>query len=146
MRGVAIVPSLAALRAPSPCGPIPVNAPFLGSLFRAPLETVRADAIWKNEAQPPANAALLLCNLNGQVKGAKDSALDSGGFGRLEDRKSKDDAALIRQALAPLREARIWLPEETRPGLTDLRLQRVLVVSGKGGRGVVLRARTGEAH
>jgi hypothetical protein len=120
------------------------NALFLGNLFWAPVETVRADEIWKNEAQPPANAALLLCNLNGQVKGAKDSALDTGGFGRLEDRKAKDDAALIRQTLAPVREARIWLPEETRPGLTDLRLHRVLVSSGKGGRGVVLRAGKGQ--
>jgi hypothetical protein len=122
------------------------HALFLGDLFWAPVETVRADAIWKDEAQPPANAALLLGNLNGQVKGAKDSALDAGGFGRLEDRKSKDDAALIQQALAPLREARIWQPEETRPGRTDLRLHRVLVSSGKGGRGVVLRAGKGEEH
>ena len=110
------------------------------------METVRPGAIWKNQAQPPANAALLLCNLNGQVKGVKDSALDAGGFVRLEDRKAKDDAALIRQTLAPLREARIWQPEETRPGLTDLRLHRVLVASGKGGRGVVLRAGKGEQH
>ena len=122
------------------------HALFLGNLFWAPMETVQADTIWKNEAQPPANAALLLCNLNGQVKGVKDSALDRGGFGRLEDRKAKDDAALIRQTLAPLREARIWLPEETRPGLTDLRLHRVIVAAGKGGRGVVLRAGTSEAH
>ena len=122
------------------------HALFLGNLFWAPVETVQADAIWKNEAQPPASAALLLCNLNGQVKGARESALDAGGFGRLEDRKSKDDAALIRQTLAPLREARIWLPEETRPGRTDLRLHRVLVSAGQGGRGVVLRAGKGEEH
>jgi hypothetical protein len=119
---------------------------FLGDLFWAPMETIRADAIWKNEAQPPPNAALILCKLNGQVKGAKDGALDTGGFGRLEDRKTKDDAALILQALASLREARIWLPEERRPGLTDLRLHRVLVASGRGGRGVVLLAGKGEAH
>jgi hypothetical protein len=43
---------------------------------------------------------------------------------------------------ASLREARIWLPEVPRPGLTDLRLHRVLVSSGKGGRGAVLRAGT----
>ena len=77
------------------------HALFLGHLVWAPEETVKADAIWKNEAQPPASAALLLCNLNGQVKGAKESALDAGGFGRLEDRKTTDDAALIRQTLAP---------------------------------------------
>jgi hypothetical protein len=122
------------------------NALFLGNLFWAPVESVRADGIWKNEAQPPAKVALLLCNLNGQVKGAKDSALDSGGFGRLADRKTKDNAALIRQTLAPLREARIWLPEETRQGLTDLRLHRVLVSAGKGGRGVELRAGKGAAR
>ena len=80
----------------------------------------------------------------GPAVGGKDGALDAGGFGRLQDRESKDDAALIRQCLAPLPEARIWLPEETRPGLTDLRLHRVLVSSGKGGRGVVLRAGKGE--
>jgi hypothetical protein len=120
------------------------NALFLGNLFWAPVETVRADAIWNNEAPPLANAALLLCNLNGQVKGAKDSALGTGGFGRLEDRKTNDDAALVRQTLAPLRQARIWLPQETRPGLTDLRLRRVIVSSAKGGRGVVLRAGKGD--
>jgi hypothetical protein len=114
------------------------NALFLGNLFWAPVENVWADAIWKNEVQPPAKMALVLCNLNGQVKGAKDSALDSGGFGRLSDRETKDDAALIRQTLAPLREALIWLPEETRPVLTDLLLYRVRVSAGKRGRGVVL--------
>jgi hypothetical protein len=116
------------------------NALLLGNLFWAPAEAVSLDAIFRNEAVPAANAALLLCNLNGQVKGAKKSALGAGGFGRLEDRKSKDDAGLFRRTLAPLREARIWLPEETRPSLTDLRLRRVLVSSGKGGRGVVLQA------
>ena len=105
---------------------------------------VKADAVWRNEAKPPADAALLLCNMNGQVKGAKDSAFERAGFGRLEDQKSHDDAALIREALAPLRQARIWLPADTRPGVTDLRLHRVFVGAGKGGRCVVLRAGAGE--
>jgi hypothetical protein len=61
------------------------HALFLGNLYWAPEESVKADAIWKNQTQSPANAALLLCNLNSQVKGAKESALDAGGFGRLED-------------------------------------------------------------
>jgi hypothetical protein len=122
------------------------NALFLGDLFWAPVEIVRADVIWKNEAMPPANAALLLCNLNGQTKGTTGSTLDVGGFARLDDRKTMDDVALIRRTLAPLREARIWLPEELRPGVTDLRLHRVLVSSGKGGRGVVLQAGTQKGH
>jgi hypothetical protein len=101
---------------------------------------VKADAVWKNEAKPPADAALLLCNMNGQVQGAKDSAFDKGGFGRLEDQKSPDDVALIRKTLAPLRAGRIWLPERTREGVTDLRLHRVMIGAGQGGRCVVLQA------
>ncbi len=65
------------------------------------METVRVDASWKNEAQPRVNAALFVCKLNGQVKGTKDSALDTGHFGRLEDRETNDDAALFRRTLAP---------------------------------------------
>jgi hypothetical protein len=116
------------------------NALCLGNLFWAPDGMVKTDNVWKNESRPPANAALLLCNLNGQVQGAKDSAKDKGGFGRLEDQKAKDDAALIQTALAPLREARVWLPGEVATGRTDLCLQRVVVGTGKGGRCVVLRA------
>jgi hypothetical protein len=40
---------------------------------------------------------------------ARDGALDADRFGQLEDRNTKDDAVLIRQTLAPLREAGIWL-------------------------------------
>jgi hypothetical protein len=116
------------------------NAVCLGNLFWAPAGMVKSSAVWKNEAQPPANAALLLCNMNGQVKGAKDSAFEKGGFGRLEDQKSKNDGALIRKGLAPLREARIWLPGNTKARVTDLRVHRVVVGAGQGGAGVVLRA------
>jgi hypothetical protein len=116
------------------------NVLCLGNLFWAPAGMVKTDTVWKNEAKPPAHAALLLCNMNGQVKGAKDSAFEKDGFGRLKDQKSKDDDALIRKALVPLREARIWLPESTKLGVTDLRLFRVVVEAGKGGAGVVLRA------
>jgi hypothetical protein len=119
------------------------NALCLADLFWMTDKMVTADAVWQDETKPPANAALLLSNMNGQVKGAKDSALDKAGFGRLEDRKAKDDAALIRRALAPLRQARIWQPGETKPGLTDLRLHRVMVGAGQGGRCVVLRAGAG---
>jgi hypothetical protein len=118
------------------------NVLCLSNMFWAPNGMVKTDAVWKNEARPPADAALLLCNLNGQVQGAKDSAFEKDGFGRLADQKSKDDEALIRKALAPLREARIWLPEGGKAGVTDLRLYRVLVSSHKGGAGVILRAGT----
>ncbi len=116
------------------------HALCLGNLFWAPSGMVKAEVVWKNEAKPPAHAAMLLCNMNGQVQGAKDSAFEKGGFGRLEDQKSQDDSALIRKTLAPLRQARIWLPEQTREGVTDLRLYRVLVGAGQGGRCVVIRA------
>lgn len=120
------------------------NVLCLSNLFWMPERMVKTDAVWKNEAKPPAHTAMLLCNMNGQVKGAKDSAFEKDGFGRLEDRKSKDDVALIRRALAPLRQARIWLPEDTKTGATDLRLYRVIVGAGKGGVGVVLRAGPGK--
>jgi hypothetical protein len=83
------------------------NALCLGNLFWAAEGMVKADAVWNNAARPPANSAFLLCNMNGQVKGAKDSAFEKGGFGRLQDQNSNNDAALIRQALAPLRGGRV---------------------------------------
>jgi hypothetical protein len=119
------------------------NVLCLCSLFWAPDGPVKAESVWSNETKPPANAALLLCNLNGQVKGAKDSAFEKGGFDRLDDQHAKDDEALIRRALAPLRAARIWQPGETKAGVTDLNLYRVVVGAGEGGRCVVLRAGTG---
>jgi hypothetical protein len=122
------------------------NALCLGNLFWAPEQMLKADAVWSDETKPPANAALLLSNLNGHVKGTKDSAKDKSGFGRLEDRQAKDDETLIRQALAPLRQARVWQPGEVQPGRTDLRLYRVVVGAGKGGSGVVLRAGKDEAR
>jgi hypothetical protein len=116
------------------------NALCMSCVFWAPKKQVKADAVWKNEANPPANAALLLCTMNGQATGAKDSAYAKGGFAEFEDRNTSDDDALIRKVLAPLREARVWLPAETKQGITDLRLHRVVVVAGKGGTGVELRA------
>jgi hypothetical protein len=116
------------------------NALCLATLFWGPDGMVKTADAWKDESRPAARAALLECNVNGQVKGAKDSAFDKSGFGRLEDRKCKDDEALIRKTLAPLREARIWLPGEAKEGATDLRLHRVVVGAGKGGRCVVLQA------
>jgi hypothetical protein len=47
------------------------------------------DAIWKYEGQALASAAQLLCTVNGQVTGVKDSVLDNGGFGRLQDRRRR---------------------------------------------------------
>jgi len=120
------------------------HALCLANLFWAPEGLVKTEDVWKNEARPPANAALLLCNMNTnakkQVPEGTDIAKQPSGFGRLEDQSRKDDDALIRQTLAPMRQARIWLPGDTRPGVTDCRLYRVAVGAGKNGRCVVLRA------
>ncbi len=116
------------------------NALLLSNQFWAPDGPVKTEAAWTDEAKPPADAALLLGNWNGQVTGAPDSAKDKGGFGRLDDRHAQDDDALIRRTLAPLREARVWRPGETKAGRTDLGLYRVVVTGGQGGRCVVLRA------
>jgi hypothetical protein len=41
-----------------------------------------------------------------------------------------DDAMILRH-LAPLRTARVWLPGTTPPGVTDVRIYRVMVTGGR---------------
>jgi hypothetical protein len=95
---------------------------------------VTADKVFQNEAQPPAQAAMLNCNMNSGTKGAT-----KNGFDRLEDRGKADDAFLLKM-LRPLRESRIWLPEPAPDGVTDVRMYRVICSSGKDGIGVEFRA------
>jgi hypothetical protein len=77
--------------------------------------------------------------------GTKD-ALKQGGWGALDNRglsgveASEADDAFILKMLAPLREARVWLPSATPEGVTDLRLHRVIIATGKDAVGLELRA------
>ncbi len=61
------------------------------------------------------------------------------GSGLLDNLGAVDGATLLRH-LAPLREARVWLPDTSvPPNATDLRIHRVMA-SGEGGAVVEFRA------
>ncbi len=103
-----------------------------------------ADDVWRNLAQPPVQGGLIGCNVNtGNQQAAPkgfeflanigdhpDPAKSASGAGPLEDRGTVDDATLLRH-LAPLRAARVWLPDGSVPRqATDLRLHRVMASGG----------------
>ena len=91
--------------------------------------------VWHDASKPPAKAALVACNLNG----GKESGLQNG-FGRLDDRGHVEEPWIL-DVLRPLREARIWDPQPVPPGVTDVRLHRVISTVGKGGACLELRGR-----
>jgi len=103
-----------------------------------------ADTVWRNKAQPPARGGLIGCNINTSNKQAApqgfafldnvgdhpDPAKSKFGSGPLEDRGGVDDATILRH-LAPLREARLWQPGDAPPGVTNLRIYRVMASGGR---------------
>jgi hypothetical protein len=107
-------------------------------------EPATTDTIWKNLAEPPAHGGLVGCNVNTNNKKAApkgfdflpsvgdhpDPAKSKFGSGPLEDKGGVDDATILRH-LAPLRQARVWLPESRPEGVTDVRLHRVMVSGGR---------------
>jgi hypothetical protein len=107
------------------------NLLILGNLFWVNETEVTADKVFKNAANPPAKAALLLCNMNGNVI--------KGGFGRLDNR-GNDTPEFIRAMLKPVRESRIWPPQANKPGLTNVQIHRIMVTAGKDGVDVELTA------
>jgi hypothetical protein len=108
-------------------------------------EPTAVDALWKNLAKPPARGGLVGCNVNTGNKAAApkgfeflpsvgdhpDPAKSRSGSGPLEDRGGVDDATMLRH-LAPLRQARVWLPEPGREGATDVRIHRVMATGSRG--------------
>jgi hypothetical protein len=105
-----------------------------------------ADDVWRNLAQPPARGGLVGCNVNTARKEAApqgyealanlgdhpDPAKSASGAGPLDNRGAVDDATLL-QHLAPLRAARVWLPDASVPAnATDLRIHRVMAGGGRG--------------
>ena len=112
-----------------------------------------ADDVWRNVARPPARGGLLGCNVNTGNKEAApqgyeylanlgehpDPARSASGAGPLDNRGTVDDATLL-EHLAPLRGARVWLPDASVPAnATDLRIYRVMA-GGGGGAVVEFRA------
>jgi hypothetical protein len=96
-----------------------------------------SDTVWQNKARPPARGGLVGCNVNTPNKDVAPN-----GFQSLPDVGGVDDATLLRH-LAPLRQARVWLPDAAPAGATDLRIHRVMLRGGggtEGGAVVELRA------
>jgi hypothetical protein len=118
----------------------------LNDQFWVELPGTTSDTVWQNRAKPPAHGGLVGCNINTNNKEAApkgfeflanvgddpDPAKSRLGSGPLEDRGRVDDATLLRH-LAPLREAKVWLPKTAVPAATtDLRLYRIMAAGGSG--------------
>ena len=120
----------------------------LNDLFWVQEVGLGPDNVWLNRAQPAPESGLVGCNMNTTRQG-----LFRGGFGFLDNRWSAgaaaggtatnggaadtmSEGALLRH-LAPLRAARVWLPEEVEipAAATDLEIYRVMAIGG--GRAVV---------
>ena len=115
-----------------------------------------SEDVWQNKARPPAHGGLVGCNVNTSDKAAApkgfafldnvgehpDPAKSKTGSGPLEDRGAVDDTTILRH-LAPLRAARVWLPDYRSRRITDVRIHRVMA---NGGRDAVVefRAARGE--
>jgi len=102
-----------------------------------------AATVWLNKAQPPVGGGLLGCNINTSNKEAApkgfeflpnigedaDPAKSRSGAGPLEDRGTVDDATILKH-LAPLRAARVWLPEQAPAGVTGVLIRRLMASGG----------------
>jgi hypothetical protein len=132
----------------------------LNNQFWVHLPGTTSDTVWQNKARPPARGGLVGCNVNttnkkvapkgfeflANVGDHPDPAKSKYGAGPLADRGGVDDATLLRH-LAPLRQARVWLPEAAPAGATDLRIHRVMLRGGGGGEGgAVVEFRAGPAR
>ncbi len=104
-----------------------------------------SQTVWVNQAKPPARGGLIGCNINTSNREAypkgyaflenvgdhPDPARSKFGSGPLENHGGVDDSTILRH-LAPLRQARVWLPGDKPlpPGATDVRIYRVMVSGG----------------
>jgi len=116
----------------------------LGNQFWVHKPGTTADTVWLNRAEPRARGGLVGSNINTGNKEAApkgfeflanvgdhpDPARSRYGSGPLADRGGVDDATILRH-LAPLREARVWLPGDAPPGVTNVQIRRVMVAGGR---------------
>ncbi len=112
----------------------------MSSTFWVNEPDIMAGKIFQNTSKPPAAAAILFCNMNGQDKFVRDEGVQRNGYGRLGDLGKASDG-LIRRLTAPIRNARIWFPSEVKAGATDVSLFRVMVTAGANGAGITIRAK-----
>ena len=126
----------------------------LGNQFWVHEPGTTARTVWLNQATPAASGGLIGCNINTSNKQAApkgfeflanvgdhpDPARSQFGSGPLSDSGGVDDATVVRH-LAPLREARVWLPADTEAKVTDVRIHRLMA---SGGRGATVEFRSGQ--
>jgi hypothetical protein len=111
------------------------DALCLDCLFWSLDRPTNSNTVWKNEARPPATAAFLNCNQNGNSKDGK------GFFEMLAERNAPNNDDLMRRTLAPLRSTRVWFPANVSDGITTLGLHRIMIRAGKDGVGVILHGK-----
>jgi hypothetical protein len=107
----------------------------LNDLFWVHQAGVVSRDVWVNHATAPVYAGLIGCNMN-----STDSMKLKGGFGSLADLWTAGSApagpvipeAALLEHLAPLREARVWLPGKVPAHATDLQIYRVFATGGPG--------------
>lgn len=116
----------------------------LNNQFWVHLPGTTADTVWRNKANPPARGGIIGCNINtdnkeiapngfgslANVGDNPDPARAKFGSGPLDNRGGVDDATILRH-LAPLRQARVWLPATIPAGVTDVRIERVMASGGR---------------
>jgi hypothetical protein len=107
----------------------------MGNMFWSNKGTFETASAWKDAAEPKGQAALRLCNINGNGVG-------KNGFARLADAGASDDA-FVREMLEPLRTASTRPGETPKAGITDLTMRRVLMLVGTDKIGVELRGAAG---
>ena len=117
------------------------NVLCLGNVFWVNEMGVDADKVWRNTGRLSAGGGMLLCNMNSGVKGAAQMPGGADGFAYL-DARGNTNASFVVATLSPLREARVWVPGDTAPDLTDLRIHRVIISVAEGGVGAEFRARS----
>jgi len=117
----------------------------LNNQFWVHLPGTSADTVWQNKAVPAARGGLIGCNINTDNKEVSpngfgslanvgdnpDPARAKFGSGPLDNRGGVDDATILRH-LAPLRQARVWLPATVPADATDVRIERVMASGGRG--------------
>ncbi len=115
------------------------NVLSMGNLFWVNEMGVNADKVFLNNAQPPAKAALLQCNMNSGLKGAAKMDKGADGFAYLEDRGEADPQWIARM-VQPILDARVWTPGPVPEEATNVQIHRVICTAGQGMVNVELRA------
>lgn len=111
---------------------------YMNNLFWQNGGELTVDQVWGNKAHPLAQGGIVLCNVNyGSQALARGKAFD------ILENRGETSSPFIREMLKSLRTSRIWLPKPVPPGVTGIRLYRVISIAGQGGVGLELRSGIG---